>query len=156
VLPQVATIVTPETLLRWHRQLIADKCDGSGKRGPGRPRTAAEVGELVVRMAQQNGDWGYRRIQGALSNLGHQLARSTIADILERHGIEPAPKRSRTTTWREFSHATLGPDRGSRFLHGRGLDRQRTPAIHRAVSLSNCRRDGWRSAASLPSRTGYG
>src|SRR3954447_9515658 len=53
-------------------------------------------------MAQENRDWGYRRIQGALSNLGHKLARSTIADILERHGIEPAPKRSRKTTWKEF------------------------------------------------------
>src|SRR6516225_9442089 len=90
------------TLLRWHRRLIAQKYDGSGKRGPGRPRTAAEVEELVVRMAEQNRDWGYRRIQGALSNLGHELARSTIAAILERHGMEPAPERSRKTTWKEF------------------------------------------------------
>jgi putative transposase len=102
VLAQVATIVTPETLLRWHRQLIAQKYDGIGKRGPGRPRTAGVVEELVVRMAQENRDWGYRRIQGALSNLGHKLARSTIADILERHGIEPAPERSPKTTWKEF------------------------------------------------------
>ncbi len=57
---------------------------------------------LVVRMAEENRDWGYRRIQGALSNLGHELARSTIAEILERHGIEPAPERSRKTTWKEF------------------------------------------------------
>jgi transposase InsO family protein len=53
-------------------------------------------------MAQENRDWGYRRIQGALSNLGHKLARSTIADILERHGIDPAPERSRKTSWKEF------------------------------------------------------
>ena len=53
-------------------------------------------------MAQQNRDWGYRWIQGALSNLGHKVARSTIADILERHGIEQAPERSRKTTWKEF------------------------------------------------------
>jgi transposase InsO family protein len=53
-------------------------------------------------MAVENRDWGYRRIQGPLSNLGHKLARSTIADILERHGIEPAPERSRKTTWKEF------------------------------------------------------
>jgi len=57
---------------------------------------------LVVRMAEENRDWGYRRIQGALSNLGHELARSTIAEILERHGTEPAPERSRKTTWKEF------------------------------------------------------
>jgi putative transposase len=53
-------------------------------------------------MAEENRDWGYRRIQGALSNLGHELARSTIAQILERHGIEPAPERIRKTTWQEF------------------------------------------------------
>ena len=102
VLAQLATIVTPETLLRWHRRLIAQKYDGSGKRGPGRPRTAAEVEDLVIRMAEENRDWGYRRIQGALSNLGHKLARSTIADILERRGMEPAPERIRKTTWKEF------------------------------------------------------
>jgi hypothetical protein len=59
------------------------------------PRTAEEFESLVVRMAEENRDWGYRRIQGALSNLGHELARSMIARILERHGIEPAPERIR-------------------------------------------------------------
>src|SRR5258707_7896758 len=102
LLAEGATIITPETLLAWHRKLIAQKYDGSGKRGPGRPRTAGEIEALVVRMAQGNRDWGCRRIQGALSNLGHELARSTIARILERHGIEPAPERSRKTTWKEF------------------------------------------------------
>jgi putative transposase len=102
LLTEAATIVTPETLLAWHRKLIAQKYDGSGKRGPGRPRTAGEIEALVVRMAEENRDWGYGRIQGALSNLGHEIARSTIADILKRHGIEPAPERRRKTTWREF------------------------------------------------------
>src|SRR5580700_184972 len=102
ILAEVATIVTPETLLAWHRKLIAQKYDGSGQRGAGRPRTAREIEAVVVRMAEENRDWGYRRIQGALSNLGHELARSTIAEILERHGIEPAPERSRKTTWKEF------------------------------------------------------
>jgi hypothetical protein len=60
VLAELATIVTPETLLRWHRQLIAQKYDGSGYRRPGRPRTAGEVEDLVVQMAEQNRDWGYR------------------------------------------------------------------------------------------------
>jgi len=82
--------------------LIAQKYDGSGKRGPGRPRTADEIETLVIRMAEENQDWGYRRIQGALSNLGHEIARSTIADILQRRGIEPAPERKRKTTWKEF------------------------------------------------------
>ncbi len=102
LLAEVASIVTPETLLAWHRKLIAHKYDGTAKRGPGRPRTAGEIGALVVRMAEENRDWGYRRIQGALSNLGHGLARSTIAEILERHGIEPAPERNRKTSWKEF------------------------------------------------------
>ena len=102
ILREVATIVTPETLLAWHRKLIAQKYDGSGKRGPGRPRRAGEIEALVVRMAEENRDWGYRRIQGALSNLGYALARGTIAEIPERHGIEPAPERSRKTTRKEF------------------------------------------------------
>jgi putative transposase len=89
LMAEVATIVTPETVLAWHRRLIAQKYDGSRKRGPGRPGTALKVEALVVRMAKENRDWGYRRIQGALSNLGHELARSTIGEILERHGIEP-------------------------------------------------------------------
>jgi len=102
LLAELATIVTPETLLAWHRKLVAQKYDGSGKRGPGRPRTADQIEALVVRMAEQNRAWGYRRIQGALSNLRHGIARSTIASILERHGIEPAQERSRKTTWKEF------------------------------------------------------
>jgi putative transposase len=102
LLADVATIVTPETLLAWHRNLIAQKYDGSQKRGPGRPPTRDDVEALVVRMANENRDWGYRRIQGALSNLGHEIARSTIAAILARNGIEPAPERMRKTTWKEF------------------------------------------------------
>jgi putative transposase len=102
ILREVATIVTPETLLAWHRKLIAQKYDGSDNRSPGRPRTAGEMEALIVRLAEENRDWGYRRIQGALSNLGHEIARSTIADILRRHGIEPAPERNRKTTWKEF------------------------------------------------------
>jgi len=102
VLAQIATIVTPETLLAWHRNLIAQKYNGTAHCAPGRPRTAGQIEALVLRMAEENRDWGYRRIQGALSNLGHELARSTIAQILERHGIEPAPDRIRKTTWKEF------------------------------------------------------
>src|SRR3982751_2961357 len=102
LLAEVATIVTPETLLAWHRKLIALKYDGSPQRGPGRPRTAGEIEALVLRLAEENRDWGYRRLQGALSHLGYKIARSTIAHILERHGLEPAPERRRKTTWKEF------------------------------------------------------
>jgi hypothetical protein len=87
ILGEVATIVTPETLLAWHRRLIAKKYDGSANRAPGRPRTAAEIVALVTRMAEENRSWGYRRIQGALSNLGHLLAFKTIANILREHGL---------------------------------------------------------------------
>jgi transposase InsO family protein len=102
ILAQVGTIVTPATLLAWHRKLIAQKYDGSANRNPGRPRTLREISDLVIRMAEENRTWGYRRIQGAIANLGHMLAHTTIANILKRHGIEPAPERNRKTTWKEF------------------------------------------------------
>ena len=102
VLRELATIVTPETLFEWHRKLIATKYDGSKRRGPGRPRVKHEIWQLVVRMASENRGWGYRRIQGALANLGHEVARGTIAKILKRHGLKPAPERNRKTTWKEF------------------------------------------------------
>ena len=94
LLADIAIIVTPETLLRWHRRLIAQKYDGSGKRGTGRPPTTAAIERLVVEMAKGNRQWGYRRIQGALANLGHAAAPSTIAAILLRNGVEPAPERT--------------------------------------------------------------
>jgi len=102
VLAQVATIVTPATLLAWHRKLIASKYDGSAHRKPGRPRTDAEVETLILRMAKENRTWGYERIMGALANLGHKRSANTIATILKRHGVEPAPERGRKTTWKEF------------------------------------------------------
>ena len=102
VLAQVATVVTPETLLAWHRKLIAQKYDGSTSRTPGRPQTSAEVSKLIIRLTEENRSWGYTRIQGALANLGYAIGRTTIADILKRHGIEPAPERNRKTTWKEF------------------------------------------------------
>ena len=102
ILREVASIVTPETLLAWHRKLIAQKYDGSVNRGPGRPRSRDQIEHLVVRLATENRDWGYRRIQGALANLGHEVARGTIASILKEHGLEPAPERNRKTTWKEF------------------------------------------------------
>jgi putative transposase len=102
LLSELATLVRPDTLLAWHRKLIAQKYDGHDTRRPGRPQTAKDLASLVIRIAKENRTWGYRRIQGALSSLGHKLARSTIAGILRRHGIEPAPERSRKTTWKEF------------------------------------------------------
>jgi len=98
----VATIAAPETLLTWHRKLITENRAGSPCRTPGRHPTPKEVAALAVRMAEENRSWGYRRIQGALANLGHDLAHNTIRNILKRHGIEPSPERARKTTWKEF------------------------------------------------------
>ncbi|MCU1337333.1 MAG: hypothetical protein JWO19_2914 [Bryobacterales bacterium] len=102
LLREGATIVTPETLLAWHRKLIAKKYNGSDRRGVGRPRIMEKIRMLVVRIALENRGWGYTRLQGALSNLGHVVARGTIANILMEHGIEPAPERIKKTTSREF------------------------------------------------------
>ena len=105
VLTQVAGIVTPDTILRWYRTLIARKYDGSARRGRGRPMTPWEVAELVVRMASENPTWGYTRIRGALLNLGHKIARTTVKRVLHDHGIDPAPERSRRMPWKTFLQA---------------------------------------------------
>ena len=102
MLAELGTIVTPGTLLAWHRRLIARKYDGTTNRRPGRPQTPQDIERLIVRMANENRAWGYRRIQGALANMGHEIGRGTIAAILARNGIEPAPERLRKTTWKEF------------------------------------------------------
>ena len=133
LLARVATIVTPETLLAWHRKLIAEKYDGSASRMPGRPRTVAEVEALVVRMAEENRGWGYRRIQGALANLGHLLAHNTIAKILKHHGIEPAPERSRKNHVEGVPQPPLGTDRGGRLFHCRGMDAEGPDTLYRSL-----------------------
>ena len=136
LLADLSTIVTPETLLKWHRDLIACKYDGSKRRHPGRPAAGKEIEELVVRMARENRSWGYLRICGALSNLGYEVSRNTIANILKRNGIESAPERVRKTTWKEFLtrhwELLVAPTSFG------GLDSQRTPALlgsilHRTV-----------------------
>ncbi len=105
VLNELATVVTPDTLLHWYRELIAAKWDYSHRRGPGRPRVMRTIGDLVVRMALENPSWGYTRIRGALANLGHQVGRGTIANILKESGVEPAPERDAHTRWSTFLKA---------------------------------------------------
>ena len=103
-LDELETLVTPDTLLAWHRKLIAKKWTYARK-GPGRPRVAQEITDLVLRMARENCSWGYDRIQGALANPGHIVAPNTVKNILNRHGIESAPEREKRTSWRTFLNA---------------------------------------------------
>jgi putative transposase len=72
---ELDTLVSPDTLMRWHRRLVAQKWDFIKRRGPGRPGIMREIAHLIVRMAQDNPSWGYTRIQGALANLSHTVGR---------------------------------------------------------------------------------
>lgn len=101
-------IVSPATILRWYRQLVAKKYDGSRRRGPGRPRTDGEIRALVVSMAMDNPSWGYTRIRDVLRSVGHEVGRTTIQDILKDHGIEPAPERRKRISWADFLRAHWG------------------------------------------------
>ena len=105
VLREFEPIVTPDTILRWHRELIARKYDGSAMRGPGRPLVGKEIRALVVRMASENEGWGYTRLVGELSNLGHRVSRSTVRRILKERGIGPAPERLPHMPWSKFLKA---------------------------------------------------
>jgi transposase InsO family protein len=104
LLKEVIAIVQPETLLKWHRQLIARKWDFSDRRQGkcGRLPVSAEVEELVVRFARENPAWGYDRIAGALANLGHIVSDQTVGNILKAHSLGPTNDRKRGLTWAEF------------------------------------------------------
>jgi putative transposase len=102
-LAEVAKLVKPDTILGWHRQLVAQKFDGSTQRkSSGRPRVDKALEDLVVRMAHENRSWGYDRIAGALAHLGYAISDQSVGNILKRRGLPPAPKRRTTTTWKEF------------------------------------------------------
>ena len=104
-----ARIVTPETLLGWHRQLVARHCSYPPKTKPagGRPRVATVIRDLVIRFARENPVWGHRRIHGELVGLGFRVAPATVWNILRNAGLDPAPRRT-GPSWREFcrAHAT--------------------------------------------------
>ena len=114
-LKDIACVARPDTILAWYRRLVAQKFDGSRGR-PGRPRTSLEVEALVVCFARQNRGWGYDRIVGALANLGHPISDQTVGNILRRHNIAPAPKRSQSTTWKEFIRRHMDVLAGTDFL----------------------------------------
>src|SRR5258705_9255178 len=111
-LREIATIPTPDTLLRWHRRLIARKWTYA--RQPGRRNVLVEIRRLVVRMAEENPSWGYTRIQGALKNVGHRVGRSTIRLFLKAAGLPPVPQRP--TSWQTFLKAHWGVIAGADFF----------------------------------------
>jgi transposase InsO family protein len=106
----------PDTILGWHRRLVARKFDGSKHRNPGRPRVDRAIEELIVLMAEENRSWGYDRIVGALANLGFEVSDQTVGNVLRRHGVSPAPERKRTTTWQAFIRTHLALLAGTDFF----------------------------------------
>ena len=140
VVMQVAGIVTPDTILRWYRRLIAQTDDGSARRGRGRPMPRRDVAARVVRMAVENPQWGYTRIRGALSHLGHEIARTTVKRILHDHGIDPAPERSRRLPWKTVLQA-----------HGEGLTACNLFAVE-GLTLAGLQRDLVCFVIAMPSR----
>ena len=102
-LMELTTIVTPDTIMRWHRKLVVEKWDHSEcRQSVGRPRVKQEVVDLVLHFAKENPTWGYDRIQGALANVGYHIGDQTVGNILKGHGIEPVDDRKRQTSWSTF------------------------------------------------------
>ena len=142
-LKKIAGVVTPETLLAWHRKLIARKYDSSRKRrGVGRPRTKEELRALVVSMAEENPGWGYTRLRGALANLGLEIGRGTIAELLKQSGMEPAPERNKKRTWGEFLRTHWEVMGATDFLYGGGVDAGRVGALSRPFRDSTLKPEG--------------
>jgi hypothetical protein len=159
----VATLVTPDTILRWHRQLVARKWTYA-RRSPGRAGVLLEIQRLVVRMAAENPTWGYTRIQGALKHVGHRVGRSTIARMLKAHGLPPVP--GRPTSWQTFLQAHWGAIAAADFfgtevwtarglvtyytLFAIDLASRRVQILGSTRILTRCSCNRWRGNWSLP------
>lgn len=144
-LDELTTIVTADTIHRWHRELVAKKFDCSDARQTGRPRIRQQVVDAIVRFAKENPSWGYGCIQGALGNVAYDIAESTVANVLKDHGIEPAPDRQRTTAWStflkaywesffstDFTAAEVWTGRGLIIFYVLGLMHLKTRCVHLA------------------------
>lgn len=102
LLAEACCAFSPDTILKWHRYLIARKYDGSKNRKPGRKRISEELEQLIVQIARKNKTWGSRRIKGQLKYLGYKISHTAIDKVLKRNGMEPSPDRRRKTQWQEF------------------------------------------------------
>jgi len=102
VLSDICCAFSPDTLMKWHRDLIAKKYDGSANRKLGRPRLSEALERLILKVAKHNRHWGYGRIVGQLKYLGFKVSHQTIGNIIKKYGLQPSPDRSKKTTWNEF------------------------------------------------------
>jgi len=135
-------LVTPGTVLRWHRPLVRKKWTYLNRTG--RPPVSAEITALIERLATENVGWGYQRIQGELLKLGHRASASTIRRVLKALRIPPAPERRTDTTWRQFLHSQAATMLAIDFFH-----------VDCAVTLRACTAcSWWRSAAAMCTSSG--